>query len=88
MLVYPSRQGNDLHVTLINYIPARTALVIDLIERALSFGDQRPTFAREVVQVEVWNGPSLERASDGSFPLPASDRGRILRRVPGFFTAG
>jgi hypothetical protein len=85
ILVYPRRNDKDLHLTLLNYIPARKSLAIDVIERPLSFGGQSLKLGTQAGQLELWNGNALERAKDGSFPLPSDARGRLLLRAPGYF---
>jgi len=87
ILVYPRRKDDDLHLTLLNYIPARKALAIDVIERPLSFSGQSLDLSTKTVQVEVWKGDSLSRNTDGTFALPSQAKGRLLLRIPGFFRA-
>jgi hypothetical protein len=82
---YPRRKDDDLHLTLVNYIPARKALAIDVIEEALSFAGQTIRFDRPVETVEVFGAAPLVAGDDGAFALPAEACGRLLLKVPGFF---
>jgi hypothetical protein len=86
ILCVPRRKGNDLLLSLLNYLPSRKSLAIDVIERGLSFAGQnlRIDGAKSVL---TWpeNTP-LEKGAQG-FALPAQS-GRLLLRVPGYFSAG
>ena len=83
MTVYPRRQGNDLRLTLLHYIPVRKALDIDVIEERMPFGGYFLAMPDAVQSVRVWNGAELERDENG-FALPMS-YGRLLLEVPGYF---
>ena len=86
VLSVPRRQENDLHVTLLHYVPVRKALKIDVISERMSFADEALTFDRDVSEViNEETGESLSKSIDGSFTL--SGRGRLLLCVPGYFAA-
>lgn len=82
---YARRSENDLKITLINYLPCRKALAVDVIERALSFAGQNIRFDREVLELHVENMEILKPAEGGAFTLPATLKGRMLITVPKFF---
>lgn len=84
VLAYPRRKGNDLHLTLLNYMPSRKSMAIDVIERRLSFAGQ--TLNLEAQRVEVFGtGESLTKTEDG-WALPTDANGRLLLMVPDYFT--
>jgi hypothetical protein len=83
--VYPRRQGRDLLITLLHYVPVRKALDIDII-------DERGALAGEVLRLArpsrtalcYPDDTPLERIDERSFRLPAA-KGRQLIRIPGYF---
>lgn len=84
----PLRRGRDLLLTLLHYLPERSALDTDIIAERLGFAGQALRLPERVRQVLRWpEGDALARAADGGFLLPAVD-GRLLLRVPGFFAHG
>ncbi|PQV62597.1 putative glycosyl hydrolase 6 [Abditibacterium utsteinense] len=85
MLSVPRRSGNNLHLTLLHYVPVRKALDIDVIEERSSFGGEvlfLPEKVAQIIDFETQVG--LEHASDGGFKLPLK-KGRLLLEVPRFF---
>ncbi|MEM1210936.1 MAG: alpha-amylase family protein [Planctomycetota bacterium] len=83
--VYARRHGDDLRLTLLNYLPARKCFAIDVIDDALAFAGQTLRFDRPVDTVRVWGGDALAQAEGDGFTLPAHARGRLLLEVPGFY---
>ena len=84
VLSVPRRQNNDLHVTLLHYVPVRKALNIDVIAERMGFSDEVLTFDRDVREViNTETGQPLPQSADGQFELKG--RGRLLLRVPKFF---
>lgn len=86
ILVYPRRKGADLLLTLLHYIPVRKAMDIDVIDDRQSFAGQilrLPPQASEVVVHPT--GKPLEKSGAG-WALPADSEGRLLLRVPGFYS--
>ncbi|MDR3710123.1 MAG: alpha-L-fucosidase [Capsulimonadaceae bacterium] len=81
----PRRQGDDLLLTLLHYVPTRKALEIDVIEERMSFAGLtlRLPAAAKIIQ-NAATGEALKRISDGAFELPMSS-GRLLLRVPRFW---
>lgn len=87
ILSVPRRQGSDLLITLLHYIPTRKALSIDMIEERSSFAGEElslPAAAKSVVNFDT--NEKLPRSEKGSFILPQK-KGRLLLRIPDFFTA-
>lgn len=82
---YCRRLGNDLKVTLINYLPCRKALAVDVIERPLSFAGQFISFDRNVDGVKTSDGEILSINDGGGYALPAQAKGRLLLTVRNFF---
>lgn len=83
--LYPMRAGDDLHLTLLHYLPERRALNQDIIAERLGFGGQVLQLPAMVDAVEVWPScEALERVGPGCFALPVCE-GRLLLRLPGFF---
>lgn len=84
ILSVPRRQGNDLLITLLHYVPVRKALDIDVIENRSSFAGEVLKFNRDVDAVyDVSSGTTL-KAVDGGFALD-SGQGRKLLKVEGYF---
>jgi hypothetical protein len=85
--LYPLRAGNDLHLTLLHYLPERRALHADIISERLGFGGQILQLPDPIRTVRVFGSDeALARTPDGGFVLPMTE-GRLLLEVPGFFTA-
>ncbi len=82
--ILPRRRGSDLILTLLHYIPARTALEVDVIEEPSSFAGERLHLPPYAGMPRVFGGATLERDKDGAFCLPNA-KGRLLIEVPGFF---
>ncbi len=77
--VYQRRQGEALNLTLLNYMPSRKSMAIDVIERGLSFAGQ--TLQMEASSVQVWpDGPALSKGEHG-WELPGTASGRLLLQV-------
>ncbi len=84
--LYPLRKGNDLHLTLLHYLPERRALHADIISERLGFGGQILKLASSVSTVEVWpSGETLNRVLPDGFALPMNE-GRLLLKIPEFFS--
>ncbi len=84
---YVLRKGEDLHLTLLHYIPYRKSEDCEVIEAAQSFAGQTLSFDRSVKEL-IWVRPDGEEAlaKDGeAFVLPIQD-GRLCLRVEGYFT--
>ena len=85
MRIYPLRTGDDLHLTLLHYLPERRALQADIISERLGFGGQVLQLPSFVNSVNDWpSGEPLTRISSGGFVLPVLD-GRLLLRIPKYF---
>ena len=84
MELVPRRRDDDLLLTLLHYIPSRTALDKDLIEEPSSFAGERLHLPEQAQTVRIFSGKVLERDADGAFVLPAV-KGRLLLEVPGYF---
>jgi hypothetical protein len=83
--IYPMRVENDLHLTLLHYLPERRALQADIISERLGFGGQILRLPSFVKTVEVWpSGEKLDRVFPDGFALPVCE-GRLLVRIPVFF---
>ena len=84
---YPRRQGMDLLITLLHYIPVRKALEIDVIEDRMPLGDYQLQFSGKVEKVYSWpESQELEKKEDDSFVLPKA-YGRLLLKVPDYYLA-
>ncbi|MCC5842967.1 MAG: alpha-L-fucosidase [Verrucomicrobia bacterium] len=82
--VYPLRRGNDLHLTLLHYIPERKAEGSDIVSDRLGFDGQRLSLPARVRSVILEpQGLPLE-IHQGQVALPRAE-GRLLLRIPGFF---
>ena len=87
MLCIPRRKGDDLHITLLHYIPVRKAINIDVIEERSSFAGEELRFAGNAGDVfDFETGQCLKRLENGNVELP-SKKGRLLLQVPGYFGA-
>ncbi|MEM6551367.1 MAG: alpha-amylase family protein [Planctomycetota bacterium] len=84
---YARRLGDDLRLTLLNYLPSRKCFAIDVIDDALSFAGQTLRFDRPVETVRVRDGEPLAQSEANGFTLPAHARGRLLLEVPGFYAS-
>ena len=84
MELVPRRRGNDLLLTLLHYIPVRKSLEGDRIEERSGFAGENLKLPTRAEKARVFNGPALERGTDGSFLLPVA-KGRLLVEVPGYF---
>lgn len=82
---YGRCSGHDLKITLVNYVPCRKALAVDVIETPLNFAGQQIRFDREVSQVDVFGGETLAPQADGRIALPADASGRLLLTIPNYF---
>ena len=84
----PRRQGSDLILTLLHYIPVRKALDIDVIEERMSFAGEVLRLDASRAQVHQFGSDEpLPQNEEGGFVLPAK-KGRLLLEVPGFFNLG
>lgn len=85
---YCLRKGDDLHLTLLHYIPYRKSEDCEVIEASQSFAGQTLTLDRPVESI-VWEQASgsseLLADAEGGFPLPIHD-GRLCLRLPGYFS--
>jgi hypothetical protein len=82
---YPLRKGNDLHLTLLHYIPERKAEGSDIVAERLGFDGyilQLPPQVRTVIQEP---GNHEHAVQDGKMVLPRGS-GRLLLRVVDYFT--
>ncbi len=84
VLCLPRRKGGDTLLTLLNYIPSRKCLDIDVIEDGLTFAGLRlrlnlPHRALEVLLPEP---QPLAPGPDGAYPLP-DVKGRLILRAAG-----
>lgn len=86
VLALPRQKGNDLILTLLNYLPTRKSHDIDVIEDALSFAGMKVQFHKSVSAVEslLPEAKKLD-AQSGSFILPDVS-GRLILRVAEYFT--
>jgi hypothetical protein len=85
ILCVPGRRDADLIVTLLDYLPVRKSLDIDVIEQGQSFCGETLAFSRSVRSVQcVTTGRPLTRKASGGFVLP-DVRGRLLLEVKGYF---
>jgi hypothetical protein len=85
VMVVPRKKGTSLLVTLLNYIPVRKALDIDVIEAGQSFGGELLNVSSKVATVKcVTNGKLLPKAKAGQFVLP-NIKGRVLLEIPNYF---
>lgn len=86
MGVYPRRRADALLLTLLHYVPVRTALDIDVVGERLSFaGELLHLPAQANVVFEHFSRRPLERHPEtGAFILPPA-KGRLLLESPGFF---
>jgi hypothetical protein len=85
VMVIPRKKGKDLLVTLLNYIPVRKALDIDVIEAGQSFGGEILNVPAKVATIKcVSNGKLLPKAKAGQFVLP-NIKGRVLLQIPNYF---
>lgn len=83
--LYPLRRGDDLHLTLLHYLPERKAEGADIVSERLGFHGQilhLPVSVQEAI-----HDPGGERLAvrDGCLPLPAAE-GRLRLRIPNFFS--
>jgi len=86
IFVCPRRRGNDLILTLLHYIPVRTAIEIDVIDEPMTFAGERLKLPPSVKSVEVFGaGEPLTRDVDGSLLLPDA-KGRLLLEARGYFS--
>jgi Hypothetical glycosyl hydrolase 6 len=74
ILVVPRKRKNDLIITLLNYVPVRKSLDIDLV---------LPARAKEVFCITT--GKKLLKNRKGNFDLPAL-KGRLLLEVKNYFS--
>ena len=84
MQIYPRRRGTDLLLTLLHYIPSRTAMSMDVIEERSTFAGECLHLPQQARSVRVYNGPSLEHDVHGAFMLPLA-KGRLLLEVHNYF---
>ncbi len=84
---YGRRDGDDLKITLINYIPCRKSLAVDIIETPLSFAGQSVRLSRLAKEVCTIDGVKLNQLHQNEFMLPETATGRLLLTAKGFFTA-
>jgi hypothetical protein len=85
VLCVPRRRKDDLIITLLNYIPVRKALDIDVIEEATSFAGKRISFVKDISTLKCVNNGEIFRPDEaGNFWLPPFE-GRILLEVTDFF---
>lgn len=85
VMVVPRKRNNDLIITLLNYIPVRKALDIDVIEQRQSFAGEELVLPPKVKEVFcVTTGKKLARNKAGNFDLPAT-KGRLLIEVKNYF---
>jgi hypothetical protein len=83
-LSVPRRKGIDLIITLLNYLPVRKALDIDVIEKSSTFSGERIYIKGGVKPVLCLNDNcTLMYNSDGSYILPALS-GRIILTLTDF----
>jgi hypothetical protein len=85
------RFGQDLMVTLLNYIPVRKAIDIDVIEERMTFAGQtlHVRHASPVLNMLAYNGHGYEqvaRTEDGGYILPPVN-GRLLLKLESYFEA-
>ncbi|MCC5848573.1 MAG: beta-galactosidase [Verrucomicrobia bacterium] len=82
--MYPLRRGNDLHLTLLHYLPERKADGADIVAERLGFGGQilrLPPHIRKVIFEPTGEAVTPD---NGRLPLPCEE-GRLLIRLPNFF---
>ncbi|MCC5848871.1 MAG: alpha-L-fucosidase [Verrucomicrobia bacterium] len=78
-------KDNDLHLTLLNYIPSRKSMAIDVIERGLTFAGQTLRLSRPCAGVKVFpDNTPLTQNAEGSYNLPERPAGRLLLRITDF----
>jgi hypothetical protein len=86
VMVVPRKRNRDLIITLLNYIPVRKCLDIDVIEQRQNFAGEElvlPAKAKEVFCVTT--GKKLFRNNKGTIELPAV-KGRLLLEVKNYFS--
>jgi len=84
---YCLRRGEDLHLTLLHYIPYRKSEDCEVIEAAQSFAGQTLALDRPVskwVWVQGDNETELTPDAEGKVALPQHD-GRLCLRMEGYF---
>ncbi len=84
---YCLRKGEDLHLTLLHYIPYRKSEDCEVIEAAQSFAGQELKLDRSAskwVWVQGENMTELKPNGDGAVALPLHD-GRLCLRVEQYF---
>jgi len=85
ILSVPRKRNNDLIVTLLNYIPVRKCLDIDVIDQGQSFAGemlQLPTSVKTVFCVNT--SKNLPDHKNGAFELP-NIKGRLLLEINNYF---
>ena len=81
----PRRRGQDLILTLLHYVPTRTALTVDMIEEPGSFAGELLCLPPAARSVKLFpSGELLPRDHKGNFCLPMA-KGRLLLEVEGYF---
>ena len=90
VLSLPRRRGDDLIVTLLHYVPLRKAIEGDVLEEAMSFAEEKLTFAAlpDNLSVRQFGGGALQGGAlqdgESSYDLPAV-KGRLLLECPDYF---
>jgi hypothetical protein len=81
----PMRKGDDLHLTLLRYLPARKALEIDIIDESLPFDGEFLSFSRPLKKLTRFpEGRELEHVVGKGYRL--GGYGRLLLQASGYFS--
>ena len=84
VLSVPRRQGDDLLLTLLHYVPVRKALKIDVVAERMGFSDTELSCDPRITQIiNASTEEPLNKVAPGRFALRG--KGRLLLRVPGYF---